>query len=191
MDRVEGGRLNYKQKRGDWKWEFSEEQDGTQSLIKFLARTGGGTLPWSQSREGRSGQGAGVTYSGSESWESVLTSFLSEIVGQVICCDWGCGSEQARDWRRVEEVKMSRSERPWVWVRYWLGSYSRSPQMLGLNKREVYLFLISSAGSGSGADGELSSIEVGESARSQKALLAKGRTFYSVIQDTGRGAGNG
>ena len=35
--------------------------------------------------------------------------------------------------------------------------------MLGLNKREVYLSLISSAGGGSGADGGLSSIESGGS----------------------------
>ena len=33
---------------------------GLKALIKILARTGGGTLPWSQSREGRSGQGAGA-----------------------------------------------------------------------------------------------------------------------------------
>ena len=63
--------------------------------------------------------------------------------------------------------------------------------MLGLNKREVYLSLISSAGGVSGADGGAQQYWRGAVSQITQSFVGQRRTFYSVSKDTGRGAGNG
>lgn len=68
--------------------------------------------------------------------------------------------------------------------------------MLGLNKREVYLSLISSAGGGSEAEGGLSSIEHGGSQSDHRGLCWPRKELFILllkilggVQAMGRGHG--
>ena len=67
--------------------------------------------------------------------------------------------------------------------------------MLGLNKREVYLSLISSAGGVFGADGGAQQYWRGAVSQITQSFVGQRRTFYAVSKDTegvramGRGHG--
>lgn len=67
--------------------------------------------------------------------------------------------------------------------------------MLGLNKREVYLSLLSSAGAGSGADGGLSGVEGGSQPDHTRLCWPREELFILLVkivegvQAMGRGHG--